>query len=65
MINWKIESEKYKDSYLEDLKALIAIDSERDDAHSTDEFPLGKGPAMALKKYLEFGQRDGFKVKKI
>lgn len=65
MINWKIESEKYKDSYLEDLKALIAIDSERDDAHSTDEFPLGKGPAMALKKYLEFGQRDGFKVKNL
>ncbi|MCL0329550.1 dipeptidase PepV [Apilactobacillus xinyiensis] len=64
-MNWKEESKKYKDAYLEDLKALIAIDSERDDEHGIEEFPLGKGPAMALKKYLEFGQRDGFKVKNL
>ncbi|WP_429970787.1 dipeptidase PepV [Fructilactobacillus sp. Tb1] len=60
MIDWKKEAEKYKDDYLSDLKALVAIDSARDVEHATDEFPLGPGPAKALNQFLEFGNRDGF-----
>ncbi|MBX4224227.1 M20/M25/M40 family metallo-hydrolase, partial [Enterococcus faecium] len=33
--------------------------------HQTDEYPLGAGPALALKKVLSFGERDGFRVKNI
>ena len=60
MIDWKKEAEKYKEAYLADLKELVAIDSSRDLEHATDEFPLGPGPAKALEKFLEFGNRDGF-----
>ncbi|WP_395318660.1 dipeptidase PepV [Fructilactobacillus frigidiflavus] len=60
MIDWKKEAEKYKADYLADLKELVAIDSSRDVEHATDEFPLGPGPAKALEKFLEFGNRDGF-----
>ncbi|UQS85229.1 dipeptidase PepV [Apilactobacillus apisilvae] len=65
MINWKKQAKKYKDDYLNDLKTLISIDSERDDNNSSKDFPLGKGPADALKKYLSFGERDGFKTKNL
>ncbi|MHA8137947.1 M20/M25/M40 family metallo-hydrolase, partial [Lactobacillaceae bacterium Scapto_B20] len=62
-IDWKQKAKDYQDDYLKDLKELIAIDSERDDEHATKEFPLGPGPAAALAKYLEIGERDGFKTK--
>ncbi|TPR41639.1 dipeptidase PepV [Apilactobacillus micheneri] len=65
MINWKKQAKSYKDSYLKDLKELIAIDSERNDKDKTKEHPLGKGPSDALKKYLSFGKRDGFKTKNL
>ncbi|MHA8110957.1 dipeptidase PepV [Lactobacillaceae bacterium Melli_B4] len=62
-IDWKQTAKDYQADYLKDLKELIAIDSERDDEHATKEFPLGPGPAAALAKYLEIGERDGFKTK--
>ncbi|MEJ6400455.1 dipeptidase PepV [Nicoliella lavandulae] len=62
-IDWKQKAKDYQADYLADLKALVAIDSERDDEHASDEFPLGPGPAAALTKYLEIGKRDGFKTK--
>lgn len=65
MIDWDKLANDYKESYLEDLKALIAIDSERNDEDATKEYPLGEGPAKALAKYMEFGKRDGFKVKNL
>ncbi|WP_105955892.1 dipeptidase PepV [Apilactobacillus quenuiae] len=65
MINWKKQAKNYKDAYLKDLKELIAIDSERDDNDKNKEHPLGKGPSDALKKYLSFGERDGFKIKNL
>lgn len=65
MNNWDELSKKYKDEYLKDLGELISIDSERNSNTATDEYPLGKGPAEALIKYLEFGKRDGFKVKNL
>lgn len=65
MTNWDQLAKDYKEDYLNDLKELIAIDSERNDAEATDEFPLGPGPAKGLLKYLEIGERDGFKVKNL
>lgn len=63
--NWQKLAEDYKEDYLADLKELIAVESVRDDEHATTEFPLGKGPAAALDKFLSFGERDGFTTKNI
>ena len=61
-INWKEQAQKYQEAFLEDLKDLLRIDSVRKDDEATDEFPVGPGPAIALKKVLELGERDGFKT---
>lgn len=63
-INWKEQTQKYKEDFLEDLKELLRIDSVRKDDEATEEFPVGPGPAIALKKVLEIGERDGFKTEK-
>ncbi|KRN78895.1 Beta-Ala-Xaa dipeptidase [Fructilactobacillus lindneri DSM 20690 = JCM 11027] len=65
MIDWKNEAKKYEKDYLADLKDLVAIDSSRDIEHSTDDFPLGPGPAKALEKFLAIAKRDGFVTKNI
>lgn len=65
MIDWKKLASEYKQQYLDDLNELVSIDSSRNLDEATDEFPLGKGPANALNKFLSFGKRDGFKVKNI
>lgn len=65
MIEWKKVANNYKEQYLNDLKDLISIDSSRNLDEATKDFPLGKGPAEALNKFLSFGKRDGFKVKNI
>lgn len=61
-IDWKTEVEKRKDDFLGDLFTLLRIDSVRDDEAATEEFPVGPGPAEALKAFLEIGERDGFKT---
>ncbi|USS92824.1 dipeptidase PepV [Fructilactobacillus ixorae] len=65
MTDWKATAAKYQDQYLADLKQLVAIDSARDVANQTDEFPLGPGPAKALDQFLTFADRDGFTTKNI
>jgi len=64
-INWKEQTEKYKEDFLEDLQTLLKVDSVRDDEQATDEFPVGPGPAKALKTFLDMGERDGFKIKQL
>ncbi len=59
-INWKEMVEEYKEDFLEDLTALLKIDSVRDDEAATDEYPVGPGPVEALDAFLEMGERDGF-----
>ena len=51
-INWLQEAQKRKEMLLEDLSELLRINSVRDIEHQTDEYPLGAGPALALKKVL-------------
>ncbi|WEG73042.1 dipeptidase PepV [Vagococcus intermedius] len=64
-IDWQKEVDSRKSDLMEDLKTLIRIDSVKDMENATEEFPVGKGPAMALHKALEFGERDGFVTKNI
>lgn len=60
---WINEVMSRKTDYLNDLETLLAIKSVRDDSQSTNEFPLGPGPALALNKMLTIAKRDGFEVK--
>lgn len=64
-IDWQKEVEARKDDLLKDLGDLIRINSIRDVEHGTKEEPLGPGPAAALRKVLEIGDRDGFVTKNI
>lgn len=64
-INWQELTEKYKEDFLEDLQTLLKIESVRDDEQATDEFPVGPGPAKALKTFLDIGKRDGFETKQL
>lgn len=64
-IDWQKEVEARKEDILKDLFELLRIDSVRDVEHGTDEEPLGPGPAEALRKVLEIGERDGFVTKNI
>ncbi|WP_125607652.1 dipeptidase PepV [Lapidilactobacillus bayanensis] len=65
MIDWQAEVEKRQDDLLADLEAILRIDSERDVAHATKDYPLGAGPAEALTQMLTIAQRDGFTTKNV
>ena len=64
-VDWKQETEKRKAAYIEDLKALLAVESVRDDSQATPDAPLGPGPTAALVKMLAIAERDGFTTKNI
>lgn len=59
-INWMKEVESRQDELLADLKALLRINSVRDDSQATEEYPVGPGPAEALESFLTLGEKDGF-----
>lgn len=58
----KLAQEKTS-ALLADLATLVAIDSSRDLADKSAEYPLGPGPAKALETFLGFAKRDGFTEK--
>lgn len=60
-LDYKKLAEEKRGDILADLKTLVAIDSSRDLANKTDEYPLGPGPAKALAAFLGLAERDGFK----
>ncbi len=62
-INWLQEAQKRKEMLLEDLSELLRINSVRDIEHQTDEYPLGAGPALALKKYCHLGKEMASELK--
>ncbi|MEG0254001.1 dipeptidase PepV [Vagococcus sp.] len=64
-INWQEEVNSRKDELMEDLYSLIRINSVKDLENKTDDMPVGPGPAKALHKFLEIGERDGFITKNI
>ncbi len=53
----------YKDKYIEDLFALLAIPSVR--AEATARAPYGEGTADALDKFIEIAERMGFRTKNL
>lgn len=59
---WLAKSLTYEDDLLADLEEMISIKSVRDDAAATEDAPLGPGPKAALDKFLEIGERDGFRT---
>jgi dipeptidase PepV len=61
-VNWQEVVKDYQDDFLKDLFTLLKIDSTRDDEAATEEYPVGPGPVEALDKFLEIGERDGFKT---
>lgn len=61
-INWQTEAEKLEPTLLTDSTTLLKIHSERDTDHTTDEYPLGPGPAQALEAFLTIAQRDGLQT---
>lgn len=65
MIDFKVEVEKRKDEILEDLKALINIKSDYDEATISEDAPFGVGPKKALEAFLALGERDGFETKNV
>lgn len=64
-LDYKKLAEEKRTELMRDLKDMVAIDSSRDLANKTAEFPLGPGPAKALAKFLEIAARDGFKTANI
>ncbi len=64
-MNFRKEVDKYKDDFLNDLNALISIESIRDVEHAQSMSPFGPNCRKALDQVLEFGQRDGFKTEDI
>ncbi|KRN88494.1 dipeptidase PepV [Ligilactobacillus ceti] len=61
-IDWKLEVEKRKEDLLADLFTMLKIESVRDESIATAEAPLGPGPKIALDKFLEIAERDGFET---
>ncbi|CAM3320530.1 dipeptidase PepV [Vagococcus fessus] len=64
-INWREEVEARKDDLFKDLFDLLSIPSVREDDKATEDAPVGPGPKAALLRFLEIGERDGFKSKNI
>lgn len=64
-IDWQELAKKYREDYIADLKTLVSIDSSRDDALATSDYPLGPGPAKGLAAFMALAKRDGFKYKNL
>lgn len=61
-IDFKGEVEKRKEAFLQDLMALLKINSERNDEEANREFPFGPGPSLAMLEFLKIAHKDGFKT---
>ncbi|KRM95250.1 Xaa-His dipeptidase [Liquorilactobacillus aquaticus DSM 21051] len=61
-IDWIDEIDKRKNELLLDLQELLKIKSVCDEEHASKEAPFGPGPKKALEKFLQIGDRDGFKT---
>lgn len=61
MIDWQKEAKKNEPGIVADLKALISVNSVRDDSQASSETPLGPGPRDGLLKFADLAKRDQFK----
>ena len=62
-IDFKAEVDKRREAMMADLFSLLAINSERDDSLADKEHPFGPGPVLALEKFLEMAERDGYETR--
>jgi dipeptidase PepV len=63
--DYETAAKNYEAAMIDDLFALIRIDSERDTEHGSKDEPLGHGPAEALRHALAMAERDGFTTKNV
>ncbi|MDR0300125.1 MAG: dipeptidase PepV [Streptococcaceae bacterium] len=64
-IDWAKEVEARKEDLFSDLFEVLKINSVKDMAHATEEFPVGPGAAEAMLKFLSLAERDGFRTKNL
>src|SRR5699024_11620249 len=64
-IDFRAEVDKRKDAMMDDLFALLRINSERDDSQADSKHPFGPGPVKALEHFLAMAERDGYKIRNI
>src|SRR5699024_8102968 len=64
-VDFRAEVDKRKDAMMDDLFALLRINSERDDSQADSKHPLGPGPVIALEHFLAMAERDGDKIRNI
>lgn len=64
-MNFLEDARKYEQDMIRDIRALMAIESVRDDEKSAPGMPFGPNIAKCLDTMLEIGKRDGFKVKNV
>lgn len=51
-VDFRAEVNKRKDAMMDDLFALLRINSERDDSQADSKHPFGPGPVKALEHFL-------------
>lgn len=61
-MNWLSNAEARKQEMVEELQALIQIDSVLDESTATEEVPFGKGPLEALNWTLAKGDSAGMRT---
>lgn len=64
-VDFRAEVDKRKDAMMDDLFALLRINSERDDSQADSKHPFGPGPVKALEHFLAMAERDGYKIRNI
>lgn len=64
-MDYKVEAQKYKEQFIEDLKELVAIPSLKDMTTAREGAPFGEACRQALDKMMEIGRKAGFNVKDI
>lgn len=63
--DWKEEASARIDSFVQDLKVFLAINSIEDMGTAKEGKPFGEGVARALEYLLERGAADGFRTKNV
>ncbi|MFS1664346.1 dipeptidase PepV [Streptococcus sp. zg-JUN1979] len=64
-VDFKAEVSKRREAMMEDLVALLRINSERDDSKADATHPFGPGPVRALEAFLQMAERDGYETANI
>ena len=64
-MDWLTLAKQHEAQLVEELQALLQIESVLDEEQMTDEAPFGPGPLAALQYMLEKGEQAGFTIKNV